>query len=142
VPVIPLVLAAATAGVGVIGWLWWRGSGELRRGSGERIRPQEVALPDDAFGPVATLLLFGSRQDERTATARTQLEALAEGRDGVVVAEVDLTARGDLAGRYAVTRTPSVFALDGDGRLRGRVKGAADADTLRAALDTALRPAS
>lgn len=139
---IPLVLAAATAAVGLIGWLWWRGSGQLRHGSGERIRPQEVALPDDAFGTVATLLLFGSRQDERTDQARVLLEALAEGRDGVVLAEVDLTVRGDLAGRYGVTLTPSVFALDGGGRLRGRVKGAADADTLRAALDTALRPGS
>jgi protein-disulfide isomerase len=50
---------------------------------------------------------------------------------------VDLTARGDLAGRYAVTRTPTVFVLDGDGRLRARVKGAADVETLGAALATA-----
>lgn len=138
---IPLVLAAATGVIGVIGWLWWRGDGELRRGSGERIRPHDVALPDDAFGPVATMLLFGSRQDERTDSTRIQLEGMIEGLQGVVLAEVDLTTRGDLAGRYAVTRTPSVFALDGQGRLRARVKGAADADTLRAALDTALRPA-
>jgi hypothetical protein len=140
--VIPLVLTAATAAVGVIGWLWWRGDGELRRGSGERVLPRDVALPDDAFGAVATLLLFGSQQDERTAVARSQLEALVEGREGVVLAEVDLTARGDLAGRYAITRTPSVFALAGDGGLRARVKGASDADTLRAALETALRPAA
>jgi hypothetical protein len=140
--VIPLVLAAATAAIGVIGWLWWRGEGELKRGSGERILPRQVALPDDAFGHRATLLLFGSQQDERTAVARTQLEALVEGREGVVLAEVDLTARGDLAGRYAVTRTPSVFALDAHGALRARVKGASDADTLRAALQAALRPGS
>jgi hypothetical protein len=50
---------------------------------------------------------------------------------------VDLTARGDLAGRFAVTRTPSVFVLDGEGRLRARVKGAAESETLRAALATA-----
>jgi hypothetical protein len=139
--VIPLVLAAATGVVGIVGWLWWRGDGSLRRGSGERLQPHEVALPDDAFGRVATLLLFGSQQDERTGQVRDLLRQLADGRDGVAIAEVDLTLRGDLAGRYAVTRTPSVFALDAEGRLRARVKGAGDLATLTAALDTALPPA-
>jgi hypothetical protein len=140
--VIPLILAAAAGGVGVIGWFFWHGDGQLRPGSGERIRPGDAALPDGAFGPVATLVLFGSQQDERTEAVRTRLRGLIEGRPGVVLAEVDLTLRGDLAGRFAVTRTPSVFALDGDGRLRARVRGAGDLDTLRAALDTALPPPS
>lgn len=137
-PVIPLVLAGATGVAGAIGWLWWRGDGRMSRGSGERLLPSEAALPDDAFGTVATLMLFGSQQDDRTAQVRERLEALAGAHDGVVVAEVDLTARGDLAGRWAVTRTPSVFVLDAGGRLRARVKGAGDAETLRAALGTAL----
>jgi hypothetical protein len=139
--VIPLVLGAATVAVGLIGWSWWRGDGRLSRGSGERILPREVALPDDAFGPVGTMLLFGSRQDERTEAARLRIADVLDSTEGVLLAEVDLTARGDLAGRYGVTRTPSLFALDGRGRLRARVKGAADADTVRAALDTVLRPA-
>lgn len=139
---IPLVLAGATGVAGLIGWFWWRGDGRLTRGSLERLQPHEAALPDDAFGPVATLLLFGSQQDERTDQVRERLRALVEEHDGVAIAEVDLTARGDLAGRWAVTRTPSVFVLDGDGRLRARVKGAGDADTLRAALGTVLRPGS
>ena len=46
-----LVVALALAVAALIGWLWWRGDGTLRRGSGERIRPDEVALPEDAFGP-------------------------------------------------------------------------------------------
>jgi hypothetical protein len=140
--VIPIVLVAAIAAVGLVGWYWSRGDGRLQRGSGERIRPREVALPDDAFGLLGTMLLFGSKQDVRTDVARGRLERMLDGVQGVVLAEVDLTARGDLAGRYGVTRTPSVFALDGQGRLRARVKGAADADTLRDALDSVLRPAS
>jgi hypothetical protein len=139
--VIALVLVVAAAVAGLVGWLWWRGDGTVRPGSGEVLRPHEAALPDDAFGPTATLLLFGSQQDERTDLVRRRLLALALEHRGVAVAEVDLTRRGDLAGRWAVTRTPSVFALDGDGRLRARVKGAAAADVLRAALDAALRPA-
>ncbi|WP_375406390.1 TlpA family protein disulfide reductase [uncultured Amnibacterium sp.] len=139
---IPLVLAAATGLVGIIGWVFWRGDGKLRRGSGERIRPHEAALPDDAFGAAATMLLFGSEQDERTALVRQQLNDMVAGLTGVAVAEVDLTRRGDLAGRFGVTRTPTVFALDDGGRLRARVTGAADLDTLRAALDTVFPPAA
>jgi hypothetical protein len=138
--VILLVLAVAAAAVALIGWFSWRGAGRLTPGSGERIRPREVALADDAFGPVGTMLLFGSRQDERTDVARARLARMIDGIEGMALAEVDLTARGDLAGRYGVTRTPSLFALDGQGRLRARVKGATDTDTMRAALDLVLRP--
>ncbi|RIX31212.1 thioredoxin family protein [Amnibacterium setariae] len=138
---IALVAVVAAVVVGLVGWLWWRGDGTVRRGSGEVLRPHEAALSDDAFGSAATLLLFGSQQDERTDAVRRRLLALAIEHPGVAVAEVDLTRRGDLAGRWAVTRTPSVFALDGGGRLRARVLGAASADVLRTALDTALRPA-
>ena len=137
-----LVVVLSVAVAAVIGWLWWRGDGRMVPGSRERLLPAEVALPDDAFGEAATLLLFGSQQDERTELVRGRLRALVEERPGVRIAEVDLTARGDLAGRYAVTRTPTVFALDGEGRLTARVKGAADADTLRAALATAQRPSA
>jgi hypothetical protein len=135
--VVLLVVLVAAVVVGAVGWVWWRGDGRMRPGSGEVLRPHEVALPDDAFGSTLTALLFGSQQDERTATVRARLEALLDGRPGARLAEVDLTARGDLAGRYAVTRTPTVFVLDGDGRLRARVKGAADVETLGAALATA-----
>jgi hypothetical protein len=135
--VLALVLVAAAAVAGGIGWLWWRGDGRMQRGSLERVRPAEVALPDDAFGAAATLLLFGSPQDGRTDVVRRRLAALADGRAGVRVAEVDLSARGDLAGRYAVTRTPTVFVLDGRGRLTARVKGAAEPPVLLAALATA-----
>jgi hypothetical protein len=138
--VIPVVLAAAAAVAGGVGWFWWRGDGQLRPGSNERIRPHEAALPDCSFGPLATLLLFGSQQDARTDEVRERLLTIIDGRPGIVIAEVDLTTRGDLAGRYAVTRTPSVFAIDGQGRLRARVKGAGDLDTLRHALDLALGP--
>lgn len=134
--VVLVVVVAAVVVVGV-GWAWWRGDGRMRPGSGEVLLPREVALPDDAFGPELTALLFGSQQDERTATVRARLEGLLDGRPGARLAEVDLTTRGDLAGRYAVTRTPTVFVLDGDGRLRARVKGAAEVETLRAALATA-----
>lgn len=108
----------------------------MRPGSGETVRPDQVGLPGP-FGRRATLLLFTSQQDDRTRPVRAALRELAG--DGVVLAEVDLTVRGDLAGRYAVTRTPSLLVLDGGGRLRTRVKGPAVPAVLREALEAALR---
>lgn len=133
---VALAVVAGLVVAALIGWSWQRGAGTARPGSGEVVRPEDVALPADAFGSAATLLLFTSRQDDRTGPVRAALDALA--RPGVRVAEVDLTARGALAGRYAVTRTPSVLVLDGAGRLRARVKGPASPAVLRDALAAAL----
>lgn len=137
---IPLVLAAATGAIGLVGWWFWAGDGRLSRGSGEHIRPDHLSLSEEAFGPAGTVLLFGSQQDDRTPIVRERVQALLEGRVGVRIADVDLTARGDLAGRYAVTRTPTVLVLDGERRLRVRVKGLGSEETLRSALDSALAP--
>ncbi|MFD1721504.1 hypothetical protein [Amnibacterium endophyticum] len=134
VTVVVLVLAAAVAAA--LGWTWQRGTGTVRPGTLERVEPDHVALPEQAFGREATMLLFTSQQDDRTAPVRAALADLQ--RPGVRIAEVDLTARGDLAGRYAVTRTPSVLVLDADRRLRTRVKGPAEPAVLRDALERAL----
>lgn len=131
---VALVVGAAVAGV--VGWTWSRGTGVLRPGSLERIAPHDVALAPEDYGAVATLLLFTSAADDRAGSVRGALHRLAG--PGVRVAEVDLGARGDLAGRYAVTRTPSVFALDAEQRLRARVKGPAPQEVLAAALAAAL----
>jgi hypothetical protein len=135
--VITLLAVLAAAGVG---FAWWRGDGTMKRGSGERIRPAEVALPDDAFGARGTLLLFTSDHDTRSAQVRRILAEAEEGIDGVRVGPVDLTRRGDLAGRYAVTLTPTVFVLDGEGRLRFRIKGAARREDVFAALASVAPP--
>jgi hypothetical protein len=131
ITVITLLAVLAAVAVGV---LWLRGDGSMKRGSGERIRPAEVVLPDDAFGPRGTLLLFTSDHDIRSAAVRRILEDAADGIEGVRIAPVDLTRHGDLAGRYAVTLTPTVFVLDGDGLLRFRIKGSARPEDVRAAL--------
>jgi hypothetical protein len=123
----------AAAGVGVA---WRRGDGTTKRGSGERIRPAEVALAEDAFGPRGTLLLFTADHDVRSVAVREVLEDAAAQHAGVRIAPVDLGRRGDLAGRYAVTTIPTVFVLDGDGLLRFRMKGAARREDVLAALES------
>lgn len=128
-----IALLAVLAAVGV-GIAWLRGDGAMKRGSGERIRAAEVRLPENAFGPHGTLLLFTSDHDTRSAAVRRILEDAAAEVDGVRIAPVDLTRHGDLAGRYAVTLTPTVFVLDGDGLLRFRIKGAARREDVLTAL--------
>jgi hypothetical protein len=132
--VVAAVLVIALVAAALVGWVWWRGDGRMQRGSLEIVPPDRVGLADADFGAEATLLLFGSQQDRRTDLVRERLVAMAEERAGVRVAEVDLTARGDIAGPYAVTRTPTVLVLDGRRRLVARVKGAAEEEVLRASL--------
>ena len=139
---IVLIALVAAAAVAWVGWSWWSGDGTLRPGSGECILPADVHLTASAFGPAATLLLFTSQQEQRGPAVRLALDRVSTHPIGVAVAEVDLTRYGDLAGRYGITRTPTVLALDADGRLRARVKGAGDDTTLRRALDAALGRAS
>jgi hypothetical protein len=135
-----LALLAVLAAVGV-GVAWRRGDGTTKRGSGERIRPAEVALEDDAFGPRGTLLLFTADHDVRSVPVREALRQAAAGHPGIRIAEVDLGRRGDLAGRYAVTTLPTVFVLDGEGRLRFRMKGAPRHTDVLDALESVAPPA-
>ena len=133
-PIAVITLLAAVLAAVAVGVVWLRGDGSMKRGSGERIRPAEVVLPDEAFGSRGTLLLFTSDHDIRTAEVRRTLEDATDGIDGVRIAPVDLTRHGDLAGRYAVTLTPTVFVLDADGLLRFRIKGSARREDVRSAL--------
>ncbi len=134
--IVVVALLAATA----VGLAWRRGDGALRPGTGERIRPAEARLPDDAFGPAATLVFFTSQQEVRSPAVRALLDEIAAQSPGVRVAPVDLTVHGDLAGRFAVTATPTTFVLDSGGRLRFRIKGAARRDDLLAALSSVTPP--
>jgi len=133
------VLVAVVAAV-AIGWLFARGDGTVRRGSWERIRPDQAGLPDDSFGPRGTLLLFTTPLDTRRDAARAVLAASVEREPGVWIAEVDLRARPALTGRFAVTRTPTVFVLDGDRRLRFRMKGVPKRTDLATALASVAPP--
>lgn len=135
-----LIVLVALLAAAAVGFAWWRGDGTMKRGSGERIRPDEVDLPDDVFGGVGTLLLFSSDHDIRTPAILSMLEEAAAEHPGVRIARVDLSRRGDLAGRYAVTLTPTVFVLDGEGRLRFRLKGAARRADVATALVSVAAP--
>ena len=123
---VTIVIVLSTLVVVGIGLAWRNGTGYVRMGNGERIEPHDVRVAGEDFGEEATLLLFTSQQDPMSEPVRTILRKLALQNSGVRVAEVDLTAEGDLAGRYAITRTPSVLGLDKQHRIRAWTKGPAD----------------
>jgi thiol-disulfide isomerase/thioredoxin len=131
------LVAVATA----LGLLWRARDGSTRRGSGERIRPADVAAAASAFGERATLLQFSTEFCTRCPATRRVLGDVAATTAGVTHVDVDLTHRPDLASRYSVLQTPTTLVLDARGVVRARIAGAprptAVAETLSGVLDAA-----
>ena len=74
-------------------------------------------------GDSATVILFSTEFCARCPATKRMLDQLAATAPGVVVAEVDLTDRQDLARRYDVRQTPTVLVLDADGKRVARIGG-------------------
>lgn len=74
-------------------------------------------------GDSATLILFSTEFCAKCPATKRMLDQLASTAPGVVVAEVDLTERQDLARSYDVRQTPTVLVLDADGRRVARIGG-------------------
>ncbi|VXC28119.1 thioredoxin family protein [Pseudoclavibacter sp. 8L] len=74
-------------------------------------------------GDSATVILFSTEFCARCPATKRMLDQLAATAPGVVVAEVDLTDRQDLARSYDVRQTPTVLVLDADGKRVARIGG-------------------
>ena len=137
----PLVAAGALAGLVALATLlglWWkRRDGSVRTLDGPRVDLSDTAL--DAWPDRATLLQFSTDMCARCPGTRRYLRALAAEHDGVEHTEIDLTHRAELADRYGITQTPTVFILDGYGRIRARVAGAPKPEPFRTTLTDILR---
>jgi thiol-disulfide isomerase/thioredoxin len=105
--------------------------GALSRRSRGRVRPADGStfLPGDLPGlsslaPTATLVQFSTAFCSSCPGSRRQLSRLATEREGVDYLDVDLTNDADLARRFRILQTPTVFILDAQGRLAARFGGA------------------
>lgn len=117
-----LVLLALIAFATVLG-LWWKArDGRVRAADGKAVQLADTGL--DAWGERATLLQFSTEFCARCPGTRRYLDRVAEGHEGVLRTEIDLTHQAELASRYGITQTPTVLLLDGYGRIRARVDGA------------------
>lgn len=125
--VLLVVLVAATA----FGLWRRRTDGRLREMSAAV--GSDVALPDDPrfaaselgveLGDRATLVQFSSAFCQPCRATRRVLLEVAGMVDGVVAVEIDAEAHLDLVRRWDVMRTPTVFVLNGSGRVALRASG-------------------
>lgn len=74
-------------------------------------------------GKIATLLLFSTEYCGRCPAVRRSLTEIESRTGGVLQAEVDLTDRIDLAAKFNISQTPTVFVLNAKGELTFRVSG-------------------
>ncbi|MFB9642582.1 TlpA family protein disulfide reductase [Agromyces lapidis] len=134
-----LAIGAALVAVATVAGLVWRAAqGRAVRGSGARVRPDELGAAADGFGEQATLVQFSTEFCGRCPAAARLLGAIAADEPGTRHVEIDLTHRADLAARFGISQTPTTLLLDADGVVRARIGGAPRADVVRARLDDIL----
>ncbi len=75
------------------------------------------------LGDRATLVQFSTAFCQPCRATRRVLSEVAELVDGVAAVEVDAEAHLDVVRQLNVMRTPTVFVLDGSGRVRQRASG-------------------
>jgi len=128
------VTGAVIALAAVLGLLW-----RSRRGRGREVAGQAFAigsLPGLAeLAPGATLVQFSTEYCASCPATRRHLDRIARERDGVRHLDIDLTERPELASELRILQTPTVFVLDGAGRLIRRFGGAPRREELAAVLD-------
>lgn len=88
-----------------------------------RIGAHKNGSPVSKPGKSATLLLFSTEYCGQCPGVRRSLTQIEKGSAGVLQAEVDLTDRLDLAARFNISQTPTVFILNALGELTFRVSG-------------------
>jgi hypothetical protein len=88
-----------------------------------RIGAHKNGSPITQPGKSATLLLFSTEYCGQCPGVRRSLTQIENGSAGVLQAEVDLTDRLDLAARFNISQTPTVFILNALGELTFRVSG-------------------
>ena len=141
--VLVLVLVVATA----FGVWRRRTDGRLRRTDRMLGRARDPSSAHDSstslsaaelghdLGSRATLVQFSSAFCAPCRAARQVLAHTAGQVDGVRHVEVDAESHLDLIRRLGVTKTPTTFVLDADGRIVRRAVGVPRVQELRATVD-------
>ncbi|HLP23678.1 MAG TPA: thioredoxin domain-containing protein [Microbacteriaceae bacterium] len=117
---------------------WWRyRDGRVRESDGQRVKLTDTELSD--WGEHATLVQFSTEMCSRCPGTRRFLRQVAAEYEGVIATEIDLTHRADLASEYGILQTPTVFIVDGYGRVQATVAGVPKADSFRTTLSDIVR---
>ena len=135
----PLAVAAALLALialaTVLGLAWRRGNGRVTTS----VTAANAADLVPVLGTGATLLQFSTEVCAPCAATRRILADVAHTTPGIAHVDIDLTARPDLASRFAILQTPTTLVLDRSGTVRARIGGAPRRDAVIAHLDTLAR---
>jgi len=129
------VTAGIVALAAVLAVVWRATNGRARSVDADRTFTPGSLPGLDGLAPGATLVQFSTAYCSNCPATRRFLSRVADERGGVAHVDVDLTHRPDLAKRFGILQTPTVFVLDGAGRLVSRIGGAPRRDELVAVLD-------
>ena len=136
-PAAALTVLALVALATVLGLVWRARTGRVRATDGDaHLAAADVGATE--LGARATLVQFSTAFCAQCPATARVLDGIAAAHDGVDHLDVDLTVRPELARRFDVLQTPTTLLLDGHGRVRGRISGAARPADVRTALDRIL----
>ena len=129
------VAAALLVVATVLGLVLRTGDGRRRAGRGLAVRAEDLPAP---LATGATLVQFSTALCARCPQVRRMLTGIAEADPAVTHLDIDLTHRNDLAARYHVLQTPTIFLVDRTGAVVSRWSGVPE----RTAVVSALRAAT
>ncbi len=139
------VLAAALVATAMVAFAARAVNGRFRGTGGEGVpEADEATARFDVTslgatpGERATLVQFSSAFCQPCRATRTVLAQAADLVEGVAVVDVDAEAHLELVRAWGVMRTPTVFVLDADGRVRSRASGVPRRDQVLAAVAACL----
>lgn len=132
---VALVLVVASA----IGIVWRRRNGKVTvvNESTDVLTPRDLGQP---LGESATLVQFSSAFCQPCRATRRILEEVADMVPGVAHVELDAEANLELVRSLNVLRTPTVFVVDPEGRIRTRASGQPRKVDVIAALGQVVEP--
>lgn len=133
-----LGVVALLAVVALVGAWWRRRDGRVTatRDDAARLTPAQLtAVGLDLDGALAGAVLLGSPTCSPCVTVRRILAEVATARDGFRWVSVDAADHLDLAREHRVLRVPTLFVVDGEGRILARTSGVPGERDLLAVLD-------
>ena len=127
---ISLVASLSLLGAAIVAGIVYK----ALHGRGHKVRKQELidlsklratqnGVPVTGLGKLATLVQFTTEYCGQCPGVRRTLSQLAFRHGGLEFCEVDITDRLDVAAHFNISQTPTVFLLDGSGKLVYRVGG-------------------
>ncbi len=132
-----LLIVLVVIGLAALVGAWWRArDGRVREGGDGRFTPEQLADVGLADMPrTGGALLLGSPTCAPCTTVRTILGEVAEERRAFRWTYVDAADHLDIADAHHVMRVPTLFVLDGRGRILARTSGVPAKRDLLAVLD-------